>query len=182
MPAIGGMGMKRPGDSSATAASLVLEVPAARWQSRLCWWADAGGPALLLSLPRGLFTAHDEAMQRIAGFPGRPMANDVEYLTAVWGLASGREGEILEIPEVPLVQARVGMRQVALELSGWPWLVHEQRGPLPQRWVAQVLEEGCMLGLAFDLDLEGEECEEVFFDRLADGRAALGQVQTGWSV
>ncbi|OIV39157.1 hypothetical protein BIV57_02165 [Mangrovactinospora gilvigrisea] len=174
--------MERYIESNAAASALVLEVPTARWSSRLCWWPEAGGAALLVSLPRGLFVEHDEAMRRIAGFDGRAMANDVEYLTAVWGLGSGRDGELMEIPEAPLIRARVGQRQVSLELSGWPWLAHGQQAPLPRQWSADAADAGLLLGLTFDADLRHEECEEEFFDELADGRAALGLIQACRSV
>ncbi|GGO98033.1 hypothetical protein [Wenjunlia tyrosinilytica] len=173
------MGQRYRGQEAVSEA-LVLEVSDERWSSRICSLPDGEAAAVLVSLPSGLFVAHDAAMRRTAGFPAPAVSGDVEYLTGVWGFTDCSGSGWSEVADVPLIRLQASRFGLTVELSGWPWLVRQGYEPVPASWIREASEGSCLLGICFGTDLYAADAEEQFMNSLLAGEAVLGQVGTVW--
>ncbi|WP_340560105.1 hypothetical protein [Streptomyces sp. GSL17-111] len=165
--------------TSGTTGLPLLGIPEEAWSVRVCGGTTGGGePMLLLALPHGLFTAQDVAMAALGARPG-PVAprDDVRFLTDVWGFtAAGTEEEVLEIADTALVRPWVSASGVTVTVAGAPWLVRGTPVPGADAWGSVSGEEGGLLGVCFDLDLDAPDAEERFFSAFLDQEAVLGHV------
>ncbi|MFH8802173.1 hypothetical protein ACH4F6_21625 [Streptomyces sp. NPDC017936] len=156
--------------------SLTLDVPEHEWSARISDVIDPLEPTLLLSLPRGLFVAHDREMCRAGACGGPAMESDLDYLSGVWGFTRLHRGEMAEIAEVPHVSVRLGERGVAVDLAGYPWLLGGRSWDVPEKWAALGSGTSCLLGICFDVNLGEPDAEDRFWSELDSGKAVLGQV------
>ncbi|MFE9098014.1 hypothetical protein [Streptomyces sp. NPDC007264] len=170
--------MKRNVVHGITRGSLTLDVQEWEWSARLTSDLDQTEPSLLLSLPRGLFLAHDREMRRVGARSGPAVRSDAEYVSEVWGFTRADRDDVLEISEIPLVRVRLASDRLAVDLADCPWLLG--RGPLtlPEEWRQPGTDRWCLLGICFGVDLEAPDAGERFLYELADGGAVLGQVKT----
>lgn len=161
-----------------TTGALVLDVPDDRWSARISCSPGLGETSLLLSLPRGLFVAHDAAMCRLGAYPGPVVESDAEYLSDVWGFTTcSFEGHVQEVGEVSLITVRNDPRGFVVELAGVPWLVRDRPLQAPALPGASAPEPLSLLGICFGVDLDAFDGEERFMGELACGQAVVGQVR-----
>ncbi|MFD7712218.1 hypothetical protein ACFV6E_38875 [Streptomyces sp. NPDC059785] len=158
--------------------SLALDIQRREWSARITEAIDPAGAALLLSLPRGLFVAHDGEMRRVGAWNGDAIPTDLDYLTGVWGFTRLRGDELAEIAEVPLVSVRVDEQAFSVHLSGYPWLLGGGSWTVPAQWTVPG-GGSCLLGICFDTDLGMSDADDYFWSDLAEGKAVLGQVKVG---
>ncbi|MGW0704886.1 hypothetical protein ACWD4G_02735 [Streptomyces sp. NPDC002643] len=137
---------------------------------------EQAGPALLLSLPRGLFLAHDREMNRAGACAGPELESDAEYLSAVWGFTRITRDEVTEIAGTPLISVRPAQDGLVLELAGYPWLFVDGPMVVPEEWTRPREENLCLLGVCFGVDLHMPDSDLLFLSELGAGQAALGQV------
>ncbi|WP_055494475.1 hypothetical protein [Streptomyces sp. TP-A0356] len=156
--------------------SLTLDVREDEWSARITTALDETDPALLLSLPRGLFQAHDREMRRAGACAGTALDSDTEYLSTVWGFTRADGDGVSEIAEVPLVTVRVSGNRLAVDVADFPWLIGRAPLALPEEWRRPGDDRWCLLGICFDVDLDASDAEERFLSELAAGDAALGEV------
>ncbi|WP_431783873.1 hypothetical protein [Streptomyces chumphonensis] len=165
---------------SGTAEVPLLGIPDEAWSVRVCGGTTGGGePMLLLALPHGLFTAQDVAMAALGARPGPVVArDDVRFLTEAWGFtAAGTDEDVLEIADTALVRPWVSGSGVTVTVAGVPWLVRGTPVPGADAWGSAACgEEGGLLGVCFDLDLDAPDAEDRFFSAFLDHEAVLGHV------
>ncbi|GKQ34427.1 hypothetical protein [Streptomyces sp. A012304] len=159
-----------------TRGSLTLDVRKCEWSARITDAFDPAGASLLLSLPRGLFVAHDREMCRAGASGGPAMRSDLDYLSGVWGFTRPHGDEMTEISEVPLLSVRVREQGLAVDLAGYPWLFGDLPGAVPPEWFLPGVGSSCLLGICFDVNLAAPDADDQFWTELGDGKAVLGQV------
>ncbi|MCX4763814.1 hypothetical protein OG562_23165 [Streptomyces sp. NBC_01275] len=163
-----------------THGSLVLDVRDREWSARMTYILDQAGPALLLSLPRGLFLAHDQEMSQAGAGTGPQLEDDVEYLSAVWGFTRLDGDQTTEIADTPLIGVRPAEEGLAVDLAGYPWLFVDGLPTVPEEWTRPAAgseaESSCLLGICFGVDLRAPDADMLFLSELGSGNAALGQV------
>lgn len=159
-----------------TRGTLTLDVRKDDWSLRISYGLDLGGAALLLSLPSGLFVAHDREMSRAGACSEPTAATDADFLVDMWGFTRVAGCELAEIADVDLLSVGVSERGVSVSLADCPWLLADVEAELPAEWLTAEGETSCVVGLCFDADLRTEGAEDLFWSQLEDGQAVLGQV------
>ncbi|MFG2330117.1 hypothetical protein ACGFMM_10870 [Streptomyces sp. NPDC048604] len=157
--------------------SLVFDVRGHEWSARATGVFDTVGPALLISLPHGLFLAHDREMGRVGARVGPALESDAEYLSEVWGFTRILGDEAAEIVDTPVIGVRPTREGLVLELAGYPWLLVDAQTADPEDWMRMEAESFCLLGVCFGIDLDAPDSDLAFLSELSTGTAALGQVQ-----
>lgn len=162
-----------PGD---TRGSLFLDVRESDWSAGISDEVDETEPVLLLSLPRGLFLAHEEEMRRSGAARGPAVSSDTEYLSTVWGFTRTDRDDMTEIADVPLVTVGLSGGRLSVRVAGCPWLFGRAPSGLPRSWRCPSGGVPVLLGICFGVDLGGPGAGDRFLSELADGEAVLGQV------
>ncbi|GHE07335.1 hypothetical protein GCM10010339_52020 [Streptomyces alanosinicus] len=155
--------------------TLTLDVRKTDWSVRITHALDPGGASLLLSLPSGLFVAHDREMSRAGAGSGRTAVSDTDFLVGMWGFTRVTGDELTEIGDVAVLGVGVREGGLAVSLAGYPWLLADAGTEIPAEWAAPGAAASCLVGICFDIDLAVAEADDLFWSQLIEGQAVLGQ-------